>query len=295
MRVRSLRGAPFRLVPCAYNVPMHFPRLLGIGLAACVLLAAQSHPKDAKGSSDHPLFPTRMPGYSLSNYQQQGFAAYKFRTKPPTVIEGKYTRIHYYLLNTKDHPGGLAIRRNYENAIKSIGGQVVYIDASGSVLKATHKGAEVWAEILATDNYAGRYYFLHIVEKEPMQQVITADAMAAAIDKDGFIALDIHFATAKAEILPESQPLIGEIAAMLKKRPALAVGVEGHTDNTGTATGNLALSKARAQSVVTALVGAGIAAGRLTPAGFGQEKPIADNRTEAGRATNRRVEIVRKR
>ncbi|HLF82896.1 MAG TPA: hypothetical protein VI837_01850, partial [Blastocatellia bacterium] len=92
-------------------------------IAAIVLagasISAHAH-QDVKGSSDHPLFPNRMPGYSLSNYQQQGFSSYKFRTRPPQTVEGKYTRINYYLRDMTQHPGGLAIRRNYENAIKSV-------------------------------------------------------------------------------------------------------------------------------------------------------------------------------
>jgi len=265
-----------------------------LGSAACLQLAAQGHPKDVKGSSDHPLFPTRMPGYSISSYAQQGFASYRFRARPPFAVEGKYTRIHYYLLDPAAHPGGLAIRRNYENAIKAVGGEVVYGDSAGSVLKAVRNGVEVWTQVIAPDNSGGRIYFLHIVEKEAMQQVITADAMGAAIDKDGFIALDIHFATAKAEILPESRPIVDQIAALLKSRPAMVVGVEGHTDNTGTPAGNLALSKARAESVVSALTALGVAANRTIPAGFGQTQPIGDNRTEEGRTKNRRVEIVKK-
>lgn len=250
--------------------------------------------QDVKGSSDHPLFPNRMPGYSISNYQQQGFSSYRFRTRPPQSVEGKYTRIHYYLKDTNQHPGGLAIRRNYENAIKSVGGQVVFSDDNVSVMKATRNGVEVWAEVQASTNYVGRYYFLHIVEREAMQQVITADAMAAAIDKDGFIALDIHFATGKAEILPESRPVIDEIVSLLKKRPDLRIGVEGHTDNTGTPASNKTLSEARAKAVAAAIVAAGINARRVDAAGFGQERPIADNRTEEGRAKNRRVEIVKR-
>lgn len=250
--------------------------------------------QDAKGSSDHPLFPNRMPGYAISNYQQQGFSSYRFRTRPPQAIEGKYTRIHYYLRDTTQHPGGLAIRRNYENAIKSAGGQVVYSDPNVSVMKATRDGVEVWAELQASENYAGRYYFLHIIEREPMQQVIKADAMAASIDKDGFIALDIHFATGKAEILPESAPIIDEIVSLLNKRPDLRVGVEGHTDNTGTPAANKTLSEGRAKAVAAAIAAAGISLTRVVPEGFGQERPIADNRTEEGRARNRRVEIVKK-
>lgn len=270
-------------------------RQLGRGVfLLCLLTVVAQAQQDVRGSADHPLFPNRMPGYSISNYQQQAFSAYKFRTRPPQSIEGKYTRIHYYLKDVKEHPGGLAIRRNYENAIKAAGGQVVFSDDNVSVLKATRDGVEVWAEVQASLNYAGRYYFLHIIEREPMQQIIKADAMAAAIDKDGFIALDIHFATGKADILPESLPLVTEIVTLLRQRPTLRVGVEGHTDNTGTADLNKRLSEDRAKSVVAALVAAGINANRLVPSGFGQERPIADNRTEDGRAKNRRVEIVKK-
>jgi outer membrane protein OmpA-like peptidoglycan-associated protein len=118
--------------------------------------------------------------------------------------------------------------------------------------------------------------------------------MAAAIEKVGFIALDVNFATGKANILPQSRPLIGEIVTMLSKRLNLHVGIEGHTDNTGDAAANKVLSGARARSVVDALVAGGITRDRLDPVGFGQERPVADNRTEEGRAKNRRVEVVKR-
>ncbi|QQS48432.1 MAG: OmpA family protein [Acidobacteriota bacterium] len=275
--------------------PVRFARSSTISLLlllmTCITANAQ---QDVRGSSDHPLFPNRMPGYSISNYQQQGFSSYRFRTRPPQAIEGKYTRIHYYLKDVSQHPGGLAIRRNYENAIKAVGGEVLYSDDNVSVMKVVRNGVDVWAEVQASTKVAGRHYFMHIIERESMKQVITADAMASAIDKDGFIALDIHFATGKADILPESQPMIDEIVSLLKKRPAMRVGVEGHTDNTGNPASNKTLSEARAKSVAAALTAAGISPSRLESAGFGQERPIADNRTEEGRAKNRRVEIVRK-
>lgn len=275
---------------------IHQPATRARNYAILLFLAASAAnaQQDVKGSADHPLFPNRMPGYSISNYQQQEFSSYKFRSRPPLTVEGKYTRIHYYLQDPKQHPGGLAIRRNYENAIKAVGGEVVYSDDNASILKITRDGLEVWAEVQASASYSGRYYFLHVVERKPMQQIITADAMAAALDKDGFIALDIHFATGKAEILPESRPVVDEIVSLLNKRPGLRVGVEGHTDNTGTAPANKTLSEARAKSVTVAVGAAGIASNRLDPVGFGQERPIADNRTEEGRAKNRRVEIVKR-
>lgn len=273
---------------------MKFPGFLVVALMFLVSFAGAAHSDDVRGSSDHALFPNRMPGYDISNYQKQDFAEYKFRTRPPTPVEGVYTRIHYYLKDKDKHPGGLAIRRNYENAIKSVGGKVMFSDDNVSVMKASRDGKDVWAEVQAGLKYTGRYYFLHIVECEPMQQVITADAISSAIDKDGFIALDIHFAVGKADIEPDSVATVDQIALMLKKRPDLRVSIEGHTDSTGTPEGNKTLSTARAKSVVDSLVKAGIDASRLTSAGFGQERPIADNRTEEGRAKNRRVEVVKK-
>ncbi|MBZ0160501.1 OmpA family protein [Candidatus Methylomirabilis sp.] len=272
-------------------------RFLAWAMAVLFLVcggSTDSYAQDVKNSSDHPLFPNRMPGYSISNYQQQAFSSYRFRTHPTQVIEGKYTRIHYYLKDLQQHPGGLAIRRNYENAIKAVGGEVAYSDDNVSVMKVVRDGVVVWAEVQASTKVAGRIYFLHIVERTAMTQTITADAMAAAIDRDGFIALDVHFATGKAEILPDSRPLIDEIVTMLSKYNRWRVGIEGHTDNSGSPASNKTLSDARARSVTDAIVAAGINRDRLDPAGFGQDRPVADNRTEEGRAKNRRVEIVKR-
>ena len=81
---------------------------------------------------------------------------------------------------------------------------------------------------------------------------------------------------------------------MLRADPVLKLAVEGHTDNTGDAAHNRTLSEARARAVVAALAGKGIDAGRLQSAGFGADKPAADNAGEDGRARNRRVELVKR-
>ncbi|HEU0289221.1 MAG TPA: OmpA family protein, partial [Burkholderiales bacterium] len=75
---------------------------------------------------------------------------------------------------------------------------------------------------------------------------------------------------------------------------SLSIAVEGHTDNVGQATANKALSEQRARSVMNAIVAVGIDPKRVSAAGFGQERPIADNRSEEGRSKNRRVELVKK-
>ncbi len=102
----------------------------------------------------------------------------------------------------------------------------------------------------------------------------------------------IKFKTGSAVILKESQPIIDAVSKVMKDHPEIKhVRVEGHTDDRGAAKMNRDLSKRRAASVVAALVKAGIARDHLTSDGFGPDKPIDTNGTDAGRANNRRVEF----
>jgi len=104
----------------------------------------------------------------------------------------------------------------------------------------------------------------------------------------------IHFDVDSAVIQPRSEPVIAEIAQILKINPGLRFQVEGHTDSDGGAAYNLGLSQRRAQAVVDDLVKRyGIARSRLVAKGFGLTKPVAPNTTDAGKALNRRVELLR--
>lgn len=124
---------------------------------------------------------------------------------------------------------------------------------------------------------------------------IEADALFDALTARGRWATQgIHFATGKADLQPESRPVLKQIAATLKEHPDLRIVVEGHTDNVGEAAANLTLSEARAAAVKVALVaGFGIGADRIAAMGFGATTPAVPNTTAAGRAQNRRVEIAR--
>ena len=102
----------------------------------------------------------------------------------------------------------------------------------------------------------------------------------------------VQFATGKAEILPESFGLRDDVAKVfLDNEQIEVVQIEGHTDSTGTAAINRTLSQQRAESVLKYLAGKGVAKKRMLAKGFGPDKPIDDNGTDAGREKNRRVEF----
>lgn len=103
---------------------------------------------------------------------------------------------------------------------------------------------------------------------------------------------DILFTTNKAELMPGAQGTLDQVAAFLKAHPEIKVVVQGHTDNVGSSEYNMTLSKARAESVKSALMARGIAPERITTEGRGEIAPIASNSTAAGRQQNRRVELV---
>jgi OmpA-OmpF porin, OOP family len=153
-------------------------------------------------------------------------------------------------------------------------------------------GREIWT--LVQPGSEGDEFTLFIMEREAMKQDVVVNELLDKMNKEGFVALYINFETAKATIKPDSQSQLDQVAAMLKAAPALKIEVAGHTDNVGDQASNQKLSEARAQSVVAALTQRGIAAGRMTAKGYGQSSPVADNRTEEGRAKNRRVELVKR-
>ena len=136
-----------------------------------------------------------------------------------------------------------------------------------------------------------------VVEPKAREQrmvTVGAQEMNTALGRDGRIVLyNILFDFDKADIKPESKPQLEEIARLLQASPNLRLHVVGHTDNVGQLAYNMDLSRRRSQSVVQALVQAnGIAAARLTGHGVGPLAPVAPNTDDAGRARNRRTELV---
>jgi len=250
--------------------------------------------EDEKGSRDHPLA-TRMPGFYISSYVVEEFAAFT-----PTVVggnevtwEGKKYSISYSLKEGSPQVSMLQIVRNYEAALKAADATILGGDERRVAAELRKGGAMTGVYVEAFNE--GRDYSLMIVESQPMRQEVVVDA--AAMGKDitatgKTIIYGIYFDTGSAVIKPESEPSLVEMVKLLKNRPTLKVYVVGHTDNVGSLELNLKLSADRADAVVKALVGRGIAASRLKAAGVASYCPIGSNASEQGRAQNRRVELV---
>ncbi len=106
------------------------------------------------------------------------------------------------------------------------------------------------------------------------------------------LAQGIHFDTNKATIQKSSLPALDATAKILKSNKKMRLQIEVHSDSRGSSSYNRRLSQARAGAIAKYLAGKGVKAKRLVPKGFGEDAPIADNRTAAGRAKNRRIELV---
>jgi outer membrane protein OmpA-like peptidoglycan-associated protein len=103
---------------------------------------------------------------------------------------------------------------------------------------------------------------------------------------------DVLFATAQFNLKPEAREKLAKVSGILLSYPGLAVQVEGYTDNVGGDEYNLTLSQQRGDAVRDYLISQGVGAANITATGYGKTNPIADNATAAGRAQNRRVNLV---
>lgn len=260
------------------------------------------------------------PGYKVDGEERSDFDRVPFWTGDRVEwIEGKVysTRV---LADTGKKFSPIEFQRNVEAMVKQAGGQEIangkipreltkeigddpssteYVDGLGDIYNyptqtfVIHRAdRDIWVHLCGYTHSAG----LLVAETKPFvatAALLPAEALQSALDKQGKVDVQVNFATDKADMLPDSQPQIDQVAALMKQDTALRLAVNGHTDSSGDAAHNKALSEARAASVVAALVAQGIAAARLQPAGFGQERPIADNTSEEGKTKNRRVELVK--
>lgn len=243
------------------------------------------------------------------------------------TLRGKVTHIRY---DAPKDRSALEILTNYEESLKAKGFELLYSCANSScfkgagsayrmsafsgdgtinyrfgdgarylLAKATRPTGDVYAAIFVGESKNPPLVRVIVVEEKPIESgriaFVDADAMAKAISDTGRVALyGIQFDFDKAEIKPDSRPTMNEIAKFLKANPAIALVVTGHTDAKGEFDYNVDLSRRRAAAVVEDLKRQGIAGTRLIPFGAGMAAPIAPNDDDAGRAKNRRVELVKR-
>jgi len=255
--------------------------------------------EDKPGCKDHPMF-TRMDNFYIEHCKEEKFDEVDFKDEKGKKIkvEGRVFKIDYHIKKGFTPPSGLQVIRNYENAIKKIGGVKVFQEGSYEIwLKLDKGGKAFWVYIDSWHGGGkGESYGMTIIEKEGMVQEVVADAKSLMTDiqaKGSASVYGIYFDFDKADVKPESEPAIKEIAKLLEENKALKLYVVGHTDNVGSLDYNLKLSKARADAVVRELTTRyKISPDRLKAFGVGSLAPVASNKTEEGRAKNRRVELV---
>ena len=300
-----------------------FLSVLALCLSTALLAAAAN--KDVQGSSDHPLL-TRFPGAVITHYAQVAFDEYELPLgkhlgnkgfAQSQKVAGKYTSTEYQV------PAGhstIEVFENYREALANAGFETLYTcvnqpecgDDLGRYMGASWYRDSRYLAAKGGDPAAPTYValFVHkrgsspeigvfqrIIESKPMKTgQVTASAadISRGLEAQGKFALyGLYFDTGKAVLKPESDAALEQVALVLKGNPSLSLYVVGHTDSTGQVAANVDLSERRAEAAVKALVERyGIASNRLKPKGVGPYAPIGANRTEDGRAKNRRVELV---
>jgi OOP family OmpA-OmpF porin len=263
-------------------------------------VAAAGQQTDYIGYKDPALF-TRVPNYYLSgggSFEERQFDAYDFRVSKDRDehVEGHFLKYNYAFDDSKGAPASsLQVIRNYQNAAKRIGGKVLFESDELTTIRISKDGKETWVSVQPTP-YTAQYYTLLIVERQAMQQDVVANAAAlqSGLAQVGHVEVPgIFFDFNKSDVKPESKPALEEVAKLLKTNPSMRVWVVGHTDSVGSPESNLTLSNARAAAVIRVLTQQmGIGPNRLAPHGAGPFAPVATNKTDEGRARNRRVELV---
>jgi OmpA-OmpF porin, OOP family len=203
--------------------------------------------------------------------------------EPELVATGSYTKTYHPPANLSNYEW----INVYRDALMKAGWTIV--NAVRSELIVAHygkNGRNIWTYMhMNVDGYS-----ITVGDEGESD-----DALKSDLAKQCHVPLlGVLFDFNKATLRPESDAVLERVRDLLDKDTTLNVEVQGHTDDVGTAPYNLALSDARAASVVAWLTQHGVAPGRLSPKGYGLTMPIADNKTDEGRAKNRRVEIADK-
>jgi outer membrane protein OmpA-like peptidoglycan-associated protein len=288
---------------------------LAVVIALFTALPAAAAPKKGKDKDNpkctpNPVF-AKFPNSVYHSCEKSRFSRLDvYVAKDPAKLTGAYDKEakegeywYYFDHVTADDNGGypsrLELFRNYENALKQAGGTMLYADADRYFTYTVKRpSGEYWGQVGCGAGSAAKCDKIQhkIVRIAAMEQsvVLSADQIKSSLADTGKVVFyGIYFDTDKSTLKPESDPTLAEMAKFLKTNASTKVFIVGHTDMQGGVERNQKLSQDRAAAVVAAMTGKhGIAKDRLAADGVGPLAPVAANDTEAGRAKNRRVEMV---
>jgi outer membrane protein OmpA-like peptidoglycan-associated protein len=201
-------------------------------------------------------------------------------------VAGRVMEIEYDLVDMGRNPVPYAVWKNYVTALQGIGAKLVSDpnDANRAVLYRKTAEGEYWYVYMhgsGNEESTTSYHLLTLLAGGPPPKKCTITVYGVNFDFD------------KDTLRPDSAPVLEQVRLLFANDPAYSAEVGGHTDNQGAKDYNLKLSARRADAVKAWLTGRGIAASRMTTAGYGDTHPIVPNTTDENRARNRRVELKR--
>lgn len=247
----------------------------------------------------HPLF-NILPQHSISGCEEKEYDKIQldYTDKDGTWIQ--YEKAGYFLKtyysfdgDWNKRPSNAMIFQNYIQAVTSKGGVVIHQSNSNLFLQFK-SGGESWYVHIQSDQSGT--YSVTCVKEENMNQylVLSAEDISREIKATGKATFyGIYFDTDKADIKPESNETLEQMAKYLIANPKVKVYIVGHTDNTGSFEHNQNLSEKRAEAVIIVLTTTyKVPASNIQAKGVGPLSPVASNATEEGKGKNRRVEMV---
>ena len=225
--------------------------------------------------------------YTLGDCQTDDFGAVTLDLDDgPKTLAGRVGRVVFQVNDPKKDLPPYAVWKNYVDALRGIGAKLVTREDNYNQALLTLKTAK------------GESWFLYehgSGNEESTASYNLTDVRVGATPptKCTLEVYGVNFDTDQATLRPDSEPVLNQVLALFKADPTFAAEIGGHTDNVGEKAHNRKLSTDRADAVKKWLTDHGVAASRLTTAGYGDEKPLVPNTTDVNRARNRRVELKR--
>lgn len=181
------------------------------------------------------------------------------------------------------------LKKNYESVVERLGGKKHAFRELRDIFLIEKNNQKIFVIL----QISGYNFTLSTVRSGGYKSILTASKLAEDFERVEFVTLNVNFDTNKSVIKDQDKQTLNEVVALLKNDSKLNLSVDGHTDNVGSAAANKALSQQRSESIVKYITNSGVETGRLLAKGFGSEAPLANNRSEEGKAKNRRVELVK--